>query len=77
MKTRFVSVLLTIILLAACFTLPRLKIFAESIKTGTLVTFGQYPQSEVKDKVTLNALNDLNPNGNLMDILSAANRRIL
>ena len=52
-----ISVLLAVILLAGVIIVPGVTASAEEIKTGTLVTFGSYPQTSVVDPGTLAKLN--------------------
>ncbi len=54
---RFISILLTVILLAGMTVVPGGAVSAADIKTGTLVTFGSYPQSRVTNSSLLKSLN--------------------
>ncbi len=58
---RIVSFLLTVLLLAGCLSVPGLTFFASAIDTGSLVTFGSYPQTIVTDSALLADLNSENP----------------
>ncbi len=53
---RFLSLLLTAILLIGVIAVPGVTVSAAEIKTGTLVTFGSYPQSRVTDQSLLDKL---------------------
>lgn len=57
---RIISFLITIVLLAGIITVPGVTSSAiEKIRTGTLVSFGSYPQSRVKYNVLIDELNSL------------------
>lgn len=55
---RVVSFFITIVLLSGIIIIPGMNVSAaDDIKTGTLVTFGSYPQTSVIDSVLLDELN--------------------
>ncbi len=54
---RIISVFLILIMLAGVVIVPGVTASAADIKTGTLVTFGSYPQTSVVDSGTLAKLN--------------------
>ena len=54
---RFISILITVIMLAGVIAVPGVTSSAAEITTGTLVTFGSYPQTSVIDKDQLDVLN--------------------
>ncbi|MCR5781788.1 MAG: InlB B-repeat-containing protein [Clostridia bacterium] len=54
---RVVSILLTVLMLAGVIAVPGVTVVAANIRTGTLVTFGSYPQSRVTDSSLLAKLN--------------------
>ncbi len=54
---RVISILLAVIMLAGIVIVPGVTASAADIKTGTLVTFGSYPQTSVVDSGTLAKLN--------------------
>lgn len=54
---KVISILLAVILLSGWAVMSGVTVSAEGIKTGTLVTFGSYPQSSVIDPSLLDELN--------------------
>ncbi|MCR5781492.1 MAG: dockerin type I repeat-containing protein [Clostridia bacterium] len=56
---RVISILLAVIMLAGVIIVPGVTASAADIKTGTLVTFGSYPQTRVIDPSLLASLNFL------------------
>ncbi len=62
---RLLSVMLSMMILMSVFALMGMETVAAEkteVKEGDLITFGSYPQTEVKDKNLLNQLNKLNLN---------------
>ncbi len=56
---RFLPILLTAVLLLGVIAVPGVTASAVNISTGTLVTFGSYPQSRVTDSSLLARLNSM------------------
>ena len=56
---KIISFLLSLILLAGAIAVPGAALSAEDLDTGTLVTFGSYPQSRVTDSSLLEKFNSL------------------
>lgn len=54
---RIISVFITVVLLVAIIIVPGVNASAADIETGTLVTFGSYPQSMVTDSALIKTLN--------------------
>ncbi|MCR5783812.1 MAG: dockerin type I repeat-containing protein [Clostridia bacterium] len=54
---RVISIILTVIMLVGVIVVPGVAASVADIKTGTLVTFGEYPQTSVIDSGTLAKLN--------------------
>ncbi|MCR5782354.1 MAG: dockerin type I repeat-containing protein [Clostridia bacterium] len=62
-----ISVLLAVIMLAGIIIVPGVTASAADIRTGTLVTFGSYPQTSVIDPSVLAELNSLSLNWTYYD----------
>lgn len=57
---KILSLVLVVMMLLS--TIPTLEVCAIKCKTGDLISFGSYPQSEVKDKTLIAELNAFSPN---------------
>ncbi|MCR5782860.1 MAG: dockerin type I repeat-containing protein [Clostridia bacterium] len=64
---RVISIILTVIMLAGVIIVPGVAASAEEIITGTLVTFGSYPQTSVIDPSLLAELNSQSLNWTYYD----------
>ena len=64
---RVISIILTVIMLAGVIAVPGVTASAADIRTGTLVTFGSYPQTSVIDPSLLAELNSLSLNWTYYD----------